>query len=59
MRILGVITGDYGERHLDNVRRHGPEEWTVEQWRAPSRFPIVIDYPDEFVPDDLPPGWQS
>ena len=56
MRILGVITGDYGERHLDNVRQHGPEEWTVEQWRAPSRYPIVIDYPDEYVPDDLPPA---
>jgi len=56
MRILGVITGDYGERHLDNVRRHGPGEWIIEQWRAPSRFPIVIDYPDEFVPDDLAPA---
>lgn len=54
MRILGIITGEYGERHLANVRQHAPAEWTVEQWRAPSRFPIVIDYPDEFVPDDLP-----
>ena len=54
MRVLGVVTGDYGTRHLDNVRRHAPEGWVVEEWRAPSRFPIVIDYPDEFVPDDLP-----
>ena len=56
MRILGVITGDYGRRHLDNVRQHGPKEWTVEEWRAPSHFPIVIDYPDEFIPADLPPA---
>jgi hypothetical protein len=56
MRILGVITGEYGERHISNVRRHAPDEWTVEQWRAPSRYPIVIDYPDEYVPDDLPPA---
>lgn len=56
MRILGVITGEYGERHLSNVRSHAPDEWTVEQWRAPSQFPIVIDYPDEYVPDDLPPA---
>lgn len=54
MRILGVITGEYGERHLSNVQQHAPDEWSVEQWRAPSRFPIVIDYPDEFVPTDLP-----
>jgi hypothetical protein len=56
MRILGVITGEYGERHVSNVRENAPEEWTIEQWRAPSRYPIVIDYPDEYVPPDLPPA---
>jgi hypothetical protein len=56
VRILGVVTGDYGTRHLDNVRQQGPEEWTVEEWRAPSRFPIVIDYPEDFVPNDLGPA---
>jgi hypothetical protein len=56
MRILGVITGEYGERHISNVRMHAPKEWTIEQWRAPTRYPIVIDYPDEYVPADLPPA---
>jgi len=56
MRILGVITGEYGERHLSNVRQHAPEEWTIEQWRAPSQYPIVMDYPDEFVSPDLSPA---
>jgi hypothetical protein len=56
MRILGLITGEYGERHLGNIRRHGPDEWMIEEWRAPSRYPIVIDYPDEFVPEGLPPA---
>ena len=56
MRILGVITGEYGERHISNVRQHAPKEWTIEQWRAPSQYPIVIDYPDEYVPPDLPPA---
>jgi hypothetical protein len=45
MRILGVITGEYGERHTSNVRLH-----------APTQYPIVIDYPDEYVPADLPPA---
>jgi len=54
MRILGVITGEYGERHLSNVRQHAPKEWSIEEWRAPSRYPIVIDYPEEYVPTDLP-----
>ena len=56
MRILGVITGEYGERHLSNVRLHAPKEWTIEHWRAPTQYPIVIDYPDEYVPADLPPA---
>jgi len=56
MRILAVITGEYGERHVSNVRKHAPEAWTIEQWRAPSQYPIVIDYPDEYVPADLPPA---
>ena len=55
MRILGVITGEYGERHLSNVRQHAPEGWTIERWRAPSQYPIVMDYPDEFVSPDLSP----
>jgi len=54
MRILGVITGQYGERHVSNVRERAPEGWTIEQWRAPTQFPIVIDYPDEYIPADLP-----
>jgi len=54
VRILGVITGEYGQRHLSNVRAHAPSTWRIEQWCAPSRYPIVIDYPDEYVPSDLP-----
>ncbi|MFC2177284.1 DUF166 domain-containing protein [Actinomycetota bacterium] len=54
MRILGVITGEYGERHVNNVREHAPSDWTVETWRAPSQFPIVIDYPEDYVPETLP-----
>jgi hypothetical protein len=56
MRILGVITGEYGKRHVSNVRQHAPKAWTIEEWRAPSQYPIVIDYPDEYVPSNLPPA---
>lgn len=56
MRILAVITGDYGQRHVDNIRRHGPATWTVETWRAPTVLPSIIDYPEDYVPKDLPPA---
>ena len=54
MRILAIVTGEYGERHVKNVRAHRPTEWSVEVWRAPTALPLVVDYPEDFVPKDLP-----
>ncbi|MGQ9715761.1 MAG: DUF166 domain-containing protein [Anaerolineae bacterium] len=56
MRILAVISGEYGQRHVDNIRRHGPAEWTVEVWQAPAFLPPVIDYPEDYLPGALPPA---
>ena len=53
MRILAIITGKYGQRHVDNIRLHGPSDWQIETWQAPSVLPPMIDYPEEFVPDSL------
>ncbi len=54
MRILTIITGQYGQRHVDNIRAHAPSEWEIEVWRAPAFYPPVIDYPEDFLPDSLP-----
>lgn len=56
MRILAVISGEYGQRHVENIRAHGPTDWTVEVWQAPVVLPPVIDYPEDYLPDDLPPA---
>jgi len=56
MRILAVISGEYGQRHVDNIRAHGPADWVVEVWHAPSVLPPVIDYPEDYLPDELPPA---
>jgi hypothetical protein len=56
MRILVVISGEYGKRHADNIRAHAPDDWQVEVWRAPAVLPPVIDYPEEFLPPGLPPA---
>ncbi len=55
MRILAIISGEYGRRHVDNIRAHGPSDWVVEVWKAPAVLPPVIDYPEDHLPDDLPP----
>jgi len=54
MRILGIINSDYGSRHMANITQHAPSDWMINQWRAPVFFPLVIDYPEEFLPKELP-----
>ena len=56
MRILAIITGEYGQRHVDNIRAHGPDDWQIEVWQAPSVLPPVIDYPEDYMPESLPPA---
>jgi hypothetical protein len=54
LKILAVINGDYGQRHVDNIRAHCPSDWTVEIWHAPRILPQVMDYPEEYLPESLP-----
>jgi hypothetical protein len=56
MRILAIISGEYGQRHVDNLRAHGPADWQVEVWRAPAVLPPVVDYPEDYAPVSLPPA---
>ena len=54
MRMLAIITGDYGLRHVTNIRQHMPPTWSIEVWRAPVSYPLVIDDPQDFLPPNLP-----
>lgn len=54
MRILAIISGEYGQRHVDNIRAHGPKSWSVEVWRAPTALPLIVDYPEDYIPETLP-----
>jgi hypothetical protein len=56
MRILAIITGGYGQRHVDNIRAHGPDDWQIEVWRAPAVLPPIVDYPEDYLPESLPPA---
>jgi len=56
MRLLAIISGEYGQRHVDNIRAHAPSDWMLEVWQAPAVFPLFIDYPEDYVPDTLPPA---
>jgi hypothetical protein len=54
MRILAILQGEYGRRHVANIRANGPSAWSVSTWMAPLGLPPVIDEPEEFVPMSLP-----
>lgn len=56
MRILAIVSGEYGKRHVANIRRHGPPSWTIETWQAPAVLPPVIDYPEDYIPATFPPA---
>lgn len=53
MRILAIISGDYGRRHVENLRATGPSDWQIEVWQAPAVLPPVIDYPEGFLPESM------
>jgi hypothetical protein len=54
MRILVLITGDYGRRHVENMRQHGPADWQIETWTTPTVLPPILDYPEDYLPEALP-----
>jgi hypothetical protein len=56
MKILAIISGPYGQRHVDNIRAHGPAEWVVDTWQAPAVLPPIVDYPEDFLPEAFPPA---
>jgi len=55
MQILAIITGDYGKRHVENLRTYGLTSWTFNFWQAPTLYPLVIDYPEDYLPKTLFP----
>lgn len=54
MKILTILNGDYGIRHTENINIYAPSSWDIEVWQAPKIFPAVIDYPEDYLPEDLP-----
>jgi hypothetical protein len=56
MKILAIISGEYGIRHLDNIAKNGPDTWEITSWKTPPVFPPFIDDPEDFIPDEFAPA---
>lgn len=56
LNLLVLITGDYGRRHVDNLQAHAPAGWRIETWQTPRVLPPILDYPEDYLPAELPPA---
>lgn len=54
MRLLAITQGEYGKRMVQNLHAHAPLGWVIEEWQAPGNLPLVMDYPEEYIPESLP-----
>lgn len=54
MRILVLVTGEYGRRHVENLRQHAPESWVILEWQTPRTLPIIMDDYADYLPESLP-----
>ena len=56
MRILVLCQGLYGERIVEHIKNSGPQDWIIEVFSPPGPLPIIIDYPEEFLPSKIMPA---
>lgn len=56
MKILAIVNSDYGRRHVDTIRKHGPAKWTLHVWEAERAYPQVMDYPEDYLPASFHPA---
>ena len=54
MRILTIVSGEFGLRNVRNIEENGPEDWIIHTWQAPPALPPMIDDPEDFLPDSFP-----
>lgn len=54
LRIIALVQGLFGERKVKNIKARAPKEWKVESIKLPKFLPLIIDEPEEFLPEELP-----
>lgn len=55
MKILALVTDEFGQRNVRNIRAYAPKDWVINTWQTPKALPLMIDYPEDHLPDTFPP----
>lgn len=54
-RLLSATQGTWGQRIAENIGRWATD-WRVSEWAAPPFIPPIVEDPEDFLPEDLPPA---
>ena len=54
MRILALVTDEFGHRNVRNIRANAPNDWVIDTWQTPTALPLMIDYPEDYLPNTFP-----
>jgi len=54
MKILALVTDEFGQRNVRNIRAYAPKNWVINTWQTPKALPPMIDYPEDHLPDTFP-----
>ncbi len=54
MDILVLYQGIYGQRIADNLKLLAPDDWQIEVFILPDGLPVIVDEPEEFLPENFP-----
>jgi hypothetical protein len=56
VRILLGIQGQWGRRIANHLHDSAPTDWQIAIWQGPTALPLIVDDPEEFLPDQLEPA---
>ena len=54
MRVLIVTQEEWGRRIARHLHGTAPSDWVLADWQGPVALPMVLDDPEEYLPDALP-----
>jgi len=54
VRILSIVQGIYGRRIAAHIEQQRIAGWSVTSRELPTVLPPVIDYPEDYLPADIP-----
>ncbi len=56
MKLLILVQGVYGRRIADHIKEKRPGDWAVNMWEVPAVTEAIVDEPEQYLPESLPPA---